>query len=670
MTSIKKLTRLEYEELCREIWQHNKRYYVDNQPIISDEEFDHLYHRLEQMEKQHPDWVSATSPTQRVGETLTTGFRSVQHKVPMLSLENTYSQEELADFVARMHRLTEKQELAFSCELKIDGIAVSLTYKHGHFERGATRGDGRKGDDISNNVKTIQAVPLELIGANIPDLLEVRGEVFMAHEMFHSLNSQRFQKDEELWANPRNAAAGTLKLLDPREVARRRLSIIFYGIAEESTLGVRSQHQVHNVLTTWGLPALPYTALCSNLEEIMVFAEKVRLMRSQLPFSIDGIVIKLDDLREQQKLGSTAKHPRWAVAYKFAAEQATTIIKGITVQVGRTGVLTPVAELEPVLLAGSTIARATLHNAEEVQRKDIRVGDTVYIEKGGDVIPKVVKVVQELRPAGNVPWEMPSQCPYCGATTVKVAGEVAMRCPNSKGCPEQTVRRLAHFASKGAMDIDNMGEKVIEKLVDKGFVAMPSDLYKLTADQLGQLEGFKEKSINNLLTSIDRSRHVPLARFIMALGITHIGASTAEELARRIDNIDDLGTMSSEELCQIEGIGEKVAHAIIDYFASENHRQELAALLACGVTPQKSQRATAWQQHSFNGKVFVLTGTLHQFTRHDAADLIKERGGKVSDSVSKKTDYLIAGEEAGSKLEKARTLGVTILSEEEFTALI
>lgn len=667
MTSI---THTEYEELCREIWQHNKRYYVDNQPIIGDEEFDQLYHRLEQIEKQHPDWVSTTSPTQRVGETLTAGFANVQHKSPMLSLENTYSHEELADFVTRMHRLTEKQELAFSCELKIDGIAVSLTYKNGQFVRGATRGDGRKGDDISNNVKTIQSLSLELLGANIPELLEVRGEVFMTHEVFHSLNSQRFQKEEELWANPRNAAAGTLKLLDPREVARRKLSIVFYGIADETTLEVRSQHQMHDILTSWGLPTLSYTALCHNLEEILAFAEKVRLLRSQLPFSIDGIVIKLDDLREQRKLGATAKHPRWAVAYKFAAEQATTTIKDITVQVGRTGVLTPVAELEPVLLAGSTISRATLHNAEEVQRKDIRIGDSVYIEKGGDVIPKVVKVIPELRPADSVPWEMPSHCPYCDTPTVKTAGEVAMRCPNSKGCPEQTVRRLAHFVSKGAMDIDNLGEKVIEKLIDKGFVAMPSDLYRLTAEQLSQLEGFKEKSIHNLLTSIDRSRHVPLARFIMALGITHIGTSTAEELARRIDNIHDLSSMSSEDLCQIEGIGTKVAHAIIDYFANESHQQELAALLACGVTPQRNERAAGWQEHPFNGKTFVLTGTLHEFTRHDASNMIKERGGKVSDSVSKKTDFLIAGEEAGSKLEKARTLNVTVLSEKEFIAMI
>ncbi|MGZ3633807.1 MAG: NAD-dependent DNA ligase LigA [Parachlamydiaceae bacterium] len=657
----------EYQTLCQEIWEHNKHYYIENAPIISDEEFDFLLKRLQKIEHEHPEWVTPTSPTQRVNELLTTGFKTVAHKTPMLSLENTYSKEEIAEFIKRMHKLTEQHNLVFSCELKIDGIAVSVCYEKGRFVRALTRGDGKKGDDITNNMKTIPSLPLQLYGDAIPDLLEARGEVYMTHQVFDKLNASRSATEEQQWANPRNAAAGTLKLLDPKEVARRKLSVAFYGIAEESTLQIVSQQSVHDLFKLWGLPTLDLFTTCASIEEIWEFTEKVRHLRPSLPFNIDGVVIKVDERRAAKKLGNTAKNPRWAIAYKFAAEQAITTIKAITVQVGRSGILTPVAELEPVFLAGSTISRATLHNSDEIQRKDIRVGDFVYIEKGGDVIPKVVQVIIERRPANTQPWQMPDVCPMCGTPVVKVIGEVAVRCPNHKGCHEQIVRRIVHFVGKEALDIDHMGEKVVEKLVDRGFISNPSDIYRLTANEIAQLEGFKEKSIQNLLSSIEKSKIVPLERLIMALGIPHVGKGTAEDLARKSGSLEKLSQMSLEEFTYIEGIGEKVAQSIVLYFADSHHQEEVKSLLECGVTPQTSATFTI-QGHPFSGKSFVLTGALNAYTRNEAANLIKARGGRVSEAVSKKTDFLLVGEDPGSKLEKAKTLGVTILTEEMFTA--
>lgn len=656
----------EYCALCLEIWEHNKRYYVDHNPIITDIEFDHLYKLLERIEQEHPEWILPTSPTQRVGEVLTAGFQSVVHKTPMLSLENVYSQEEITEFIKRMHKLTERPELTFSCELKMDGVAITVCYEKGNFVRALTRGDGKKGDDVTNNVKTLASVPLQLIGKNIPDLLEARGEIFMTREVFEKLNASRTESEEQLWANPRNAAAGTLKLLDPKEVARRELSVVFYGIAEESTVNLQTQFEALKLLQSLGLPTLELTARCKNFEEIWNFAEKVLAARPKLSFNIDGAVIKIDELRLAKKLGNTAKNPRWAVAYKFPAEQAITRITAITVQVGRSGILTPVAELEPVFLAGSTISRATLHNSDEIDRKDIRVGDSVYIEKGGDVIPKVVKVILEKRPPNSERWKMPENCPMCGAAVVKIPGEVAVRCPNNEGCIEQVIRRIAHFVGKVAMDIDHMGEKVIRKLVEKSFVSRPSDIYRLTENEIAQLEGFKEKSIQNLLTSIEKSKTVTLDRFIMALGIPHVGKGIAEDLARKVRSIEKLAAMDQEALTQIEGIGGIVAQSIAHYFSISANREEVQWLLECGVKPYSSDVSIV-EGHPFNGKNFVLTGALHNYSRNEAANLIKVRGGRVSEAVSKKTDFLLVGDDPGSKLEKAKSLGVRILTEPEFT---
>lgn len=659
----------EYGKLCRQIWEHNRRYYVEHQPTISDEEFDYLLHAVQKIENEHPEWILPTSPTQRVGEVLTEGFKTVTHRFPMLSLANSYSKEEIADFIKRLEKLVANQSLTFSCELKMDGIAISATYEKGVFTRGVTRGDGKKGDDITANMKTIQMLPLHLHGTHIPDLMEIRGEVFMPHATFKAINEEKFKADEPLWANPRNAAAGSLKLLDPREVASRKLAVVFYGLAENSEEGFNSQDGIHHYLQKLGLPTLKYHACCHSLEEIWKFVEKVRGLRLSLPFDIDGVVIKVDSLQEQKRLGNTAKNPRWAIAYKFAAEQAVTTIRSITVQVGRTGILTPVAELDPVFLAGSTISRATLHNEDEIKRKDIRIGDSATIEKGGDVIPKVLCVDPSKRHHESVPWLMPEVCPSCSSSVVRTPGEVAVRCPNHQGCPEQQLRALCYFVGKAAMDIDGLGEKVVEQLENKGFVKRSSDIYRLTAEQLYQLEGFKDKSVSNLLSAIEKSKDVSLERFIMALGIKHVGSGTAELLAKKAGTIETLMTMTKEELFNIEGVGDIVGAAVIDYFNDEKNRQEIADLLALGVNPQQREIVN-YADHPFNGKTFVLTGSLENYTRQSAATLIKERGGKVSDSVSKKTDFVLAGAEAGSKLDKAQSLGIKILTENQFVTLL
>lgn len=658
----------DYENLCKEIWEHNKRYYVDHAPSISDEEFDHLLKKLEKIEKEHPEWISQTSPTQRVGEALTTGFKSVTHSVPMLSLANTYSREEVEDFIKRVHKLVREKDLKFCCELKMDGIAISARYDKGIFVQGVTRGDGKKGDDVTANMRTIPALPLRLYG-KVPDSLEVRGEVFMPITAFQKLNQEKEKSGDTLLANPRNAAAGALKLLDPKESAKRQLSVVFYGIADVSDTPIDSQYETHQFLQKLGLPVLDYRAKCTTIEQIFHFAEKIRGLRAHLSYQIDGIVIKLDDIQEHARLGTTGKNPRWAVAYKFAAEQSTTTIQEITVQVGRTGVCTPVAELEPVFLAGSTISRATLHNAEEVKRKDIRVGDTVTIEKGGDVIPKVVTVDVSKRHKGSHPWQMPEKCPECATHLVKIPGEVAVRCPNAAGCPGQQLRKIVYFAGKEAMDIENLGVKVIEHLVEKGFVSRPSDIYKLTAKELYQLEGFKDKSVERLLSSIEKSRKVPLGQFIKALGIKHVGVEIADLLARKAGDVETLSQMTQDQLMQMEGIGEKIAESIVTYFADPENQEEISRLLACGVEQQKVQ-VKYYAGHQFDGKTLVLTGTLQHYTRSAAASLIKERGGKVTDSVSKSTDFVVAGESPGSKLDKAKKLGIPVLEEPEFEKMI
>lgn len=647
-----------YQELIDLITEHDRLYYTEAKPEISDYEYDQLMKELEALELEHPEWVVSYSPTQRVSETLTEGFKHVEHTVPMLSLSNTYSREEVEEFVKRTHKLLGRDDVAFSVELKMDGTAISLHYEKGLFVRAVTRGDGKRGDEITANVKTIGSIPLKLKGEGIPDELDVRGEVFMPLHTFQRLNEER----GNVWVNPRNAAAGSLKLLDPKEVANRKLDIVCYGIAKEA--GIKTQTDVHSHLKQWGLPTSEYVARAKTVDEIFAFVDQMEKKRPHLPFEIDGIVIKVDSIKDHRMMGATGKSPRWATAYKFAPEQATTTIEEITVQVGRTGVLTPVAELTPVFVAGSTISRATLHNAEEIERKDIRIGDTVVIEKGGDVIPKVVEVDLSKRPKMSEKWTMPITCPACGGQVVAKEGEVAIRCPNKKECPAQNAQSLIFFARKGAMDIENMGEKVVQKLLDEGLIQTFSDIYRLKAEELATLEGFKEKSIDNLLSSIEASKEVTLGRFIFALGIPFVGKETADLLGLAAGSIEGLEAMTEEELVGIEGVGEIVAHSIITYFENPKHVEEIETLLELGVNPV--QKRQIQKDHPFSGKTFVMTGSLEAYTRDEAKELIKERGGKVTSSISKKTDYLLLGDEPGSKYDKALKLGVQIMEEEAF----
>lgn len=655
----------EYLELVEEMIEHDKRYYDEAKPLISDYEYDRKMALLVEYEKAHPEEAHPNSPAQRVAESATEGFEQRNHLVPMYSLANTYSEEEVGAFVHRVHKLLEKKEVSFCCELKMDGTAISLLYKKGHFVSATTRGNGKKGDDVTANIKTIKSIPLKLTGSHFPDEMEVRGEVYLSLATFRSLNAAREEEGLEPFANPRNAAAGSLKLLDPKEVAKRKLHIVTYGIAEGHS-PVATQHEVHQYLKKAGLPTASsdHVAVAHDLAGIMKFAKKILAERPHLPFEIDGMVVKTDSLKTWELLGHTGKTPRFAVAYKFAPEQAHTKVNEITVQVGRSGVLTPVAELEPVFLAGSTISRATLHNQDEVARKDIRVGDWVVIEKGGDVIPKVVSVDFSKRSKNSHVWKMPKVCPACKTAAVHKEGEVAVRCPNPR-CEGQRSRRIAYFASKHALDIEHMGERVVEQLVETGLVTRPSDIYLLDEEKLSQLEGFKEKSIRNLLDSIDASRKCPLSRFIMGLGIPFVGTETAELLAEHARDLDHLIEMSEEELLEIDGIGEKTAQGIASFFKEKENLHEIKLLLAHGVKPQKASKKKI-TGHPFAGKSFVLTGTLANYSRDEAAALIKERGGKVSGSVSKNTDYLLLGEEPGSKYDKAKELKVPILTEKEF----
>ncbi|NGX52633.1 MAG: DNA ligase [Candidatus Anoxychlamydiales bacterium] len=670
MISRKIKSQKDYISLIDELIEHDRHYYKEAKPIISDYDYDQLIKELQTFEKENPTLVHPNSPSLRVGEALTKGFKHFSHITPMMSLANTYSEDELKDFIKRISKLLEKEDVKFCSELKMDGIAISIRYEKGHLTQALTRGNGKTGDDVTLNIKTIKTLPLKLHGneKKIPELLEVRGEVFIHKNIFKKLNEKREIDGLDVFANPRNAAAGSLKLLDPKEVAKRHLDLICYSIANAENF-VSSQFEMHSYLEKLGLPVSSekHFNLCKNLEDILSFANKIEKKREKLSFEIDGIVIKVDDVKAHKSLGFTGKSPRYAVAYKFASEQAITTIKDITIQVGRTGILTPVAELTPVFVAGSTISRATLHNIDEIKRKDIRITDTVAIEKGGDVIPKVVSVDFTKRKKEAKKFEMPKKCPICLSDVTNIEGEVAYRCINLN-CIGQNLRRLSYFAAKNAMDIEHLGTKVMQTLVEKGFVSKPSDIYLLNEEILSELEGFKEKSIKNLLDSIEKSKKCSFSRFIMALGIKYVGSESADLLANHARDIKTLKKLSKEELINIEGIGDIVALSIIEYFNDQNNLDEIEKLLSLGISPQKPKETK--KDPLFFNKTFVLTGSLEKYTRNEAKRLIKERGGKTSSSVSKNTDFVLVGLEAGSKFEKAKKLGIKTLTEEEFSAML
>jgi len=661
------MNKKEYLDLISEIARHDALYYDECNPEITDFAYDELVKKAKEIEQIHPEWKPSDSPLEKIGESPSPGFKTVKHRYPMLSLANTYSEEELDDFTKRMQKLLEREHVDFFAELKMDGVAISVRYEKGKFVQALTRGNGKEGDDVTINISQLANLPLQL---KEPKTVELRGEVYLPIEIFQELNKEKEENGQEVWANPRNAAAGSIKLLDKSEVKRRKLHIVFYDIVEIEDEEIKRQSSISSILTRIGLPTFDQqdTARCKNPKEVLEFAEKIEKKRPFYPFQIDGIVIKLDTLEERGFLGTTGKTPRWAVAYKFAPEQAITTINDITVQVGRTGILTPVAELEPTLLAGSTISRATLHNQDEIDRKDIRIHDTVWIEKGGDVIPKVAGVDFTKRDSHSKAWKMPSFCPSCQSPVVRLESEVAFRCLNSYLCPAQSLRRITFFVAKGAMDIDHLGEKIVEKLLGAKIISSISDIYKITSSDLEKLEGFKEKSIHNLLDSIERSKNVPLARFIFALGIKYVGAGGSEILANHFKNIENIKKATKEELLELEGIGPKMAESIVEFFSKSRHVQEIEELLSLGVEPKAPEEIKSG--HPFFQKIFVLTGTLEKYPRAEAAALIKQRGGKVASSVSKETDYLLAGSEAGSKLKKAESLGIKVLSEEEFDSML
>ncbi len=657
------------EELREFIREHDYKYYVLAEPSISDEDYDMLMKELEKLELENPQLITLDSPTQRVGKDLTKEFNPVTHKIPMLSLANTYNEEELFDFDRRvMEGLPVEEKVEYIVEPKIDGASVSINYVNGVLKTAATRGDGTIGEEITVNVKTIRSVPLKIkipksINYKLRDF-EVRGEIFINLEDFQKLNYERENNGEKLFANPRNSAAGTLKMQDPRIVAKRPLNIFLYSLISTDE-EFKSQNENLQILKKLGFNVNPEFKWCKNIEEALTECHSLEEKRDSLEYEIDGAVIKVNSLRQQKILGNIAKSPRWAVAYKFKAKQAYTRINKITWQVGRIGTITPVAELEPVLLSGSTISRATLHNFDEITRKDIREGDKVVIEKGGDVIPKVVKVVESERLKNSKPVKPPEKCPVCGTPLFKPEGEVAYYCENSE-CPAQIKGRLEHFASRGAMDIEGLGEALIDLFVDKGLLVTYADIYDLKEKktELVDIERLGEKSVNNLLKAIEESKKQPFAKVLFAIGIRYVGAGAAKKLTDHFLNMDKLISASEEEISEIHEIGPSISKSVKEFSSNQTNLHIINRLKGHGLNFETKRKKI--KQSFFTDKTFVLTGALSNFSREEASDRIVKFGGKVTSSVSKKTDYVIAGENAGSKLNKAEKLGVKIIKEENF----
>lgn len=670
--------RLRVAALRDEINRHDERYYRQAAPEIADFDYDRLKRELADLEAAWPGLAADDSPTDRVGDDRSEGFKTVRHLERMMSLDNTYSEDEVREFHARLAKLLERDELDYVVEPKIDGLAVSLTYEKGRLVRAVTRGNGVEGDDVTANILTIDSLPRSLVAADgipVPDVIEIRGEVFMTLAEFRRINREREEAGEPLYANPRNLAAGTLKLLDSAEVARRRLDIVLYGRGhcEPASLLPPTQEGVHQLVRRWGLPTVEKYWHARGIDEAIAAIRELDSRRDAFAYATDGAVIKLDTLALQREAGATAKAPRWAMAYKFAAERAETELLAISIQVGRTGVLTPVAELAPVQLAGTTVSRATLHNRDEIARKDIRVGDFVRVEKAGEIIPAVIDVNLDKRRLHCAPYVFPDNCPVCGHEVVQYEGEVAVRCPNPD-CGAQVRRRVQHFASKACVDIEGLGEAMVDTLVERGWVKSIPDVYRLRRDDLVTLGKSVEKSTDNLLAAIERSKTAELWRFIHGLGIPHVGAAASKDLARRFRSLDALTVANREDFIGekktslIDGIGETMAAAIIGHFNEPRNRSVVAELAALGVDPTAPAQAAAGA--SLTGKTFVLTGTLPALTREQATEMIESAGGKVSSSVSKKTHYVVAGEEAGSKLTKAQALGVPVLDEAGLRTLL
>jgi len=660
------------EELRREIEYHNYRYYVLNDPVISDAEYDALMRELEELERQYPELITPNSPTQRVGAPPLEEFGTVEHRIPMLSLSNAFSEDEVREFDRRVKRflgLGLSHEIAYTAEPKIDGVAIEVIYENGLLTVGATRGDGYRGEDVTQNIRTIKMIPLYLIDKEepVPEYLSVRGEVYMDKEDFRRLNREREEEGEPPFANPRNAAAGSLRQLDPSVTAKRPLKVFFYGIGEVIGREFKSQWEVLTTLPKWGLRVNPYVKLCKDIEECIAYYRDILSKRDQIPYEMDGVVLKVNDFELQRRLGEIARSPRWAIAFKFPAEEATTRVLDIIVQVGRTGVLTPVAILEPVQVGGVVVSRATLHNLDEIRRKDVRIGDWVLVHRAGEVIPEIIKPIKEKRTGQEREFQMPETCPVCGSRVIRLPGEVAHRCIGLS-CPAQLKARIRHFVSRRAMDIEGFGEKLIDQLVDKSLVKDPADLFYLKKIDLLKLEGVADKLAQKLLQSIEKSKKTTLARFLYALGIRHVGEQMAQILAKHFKKLQNFFNLRKDDLLKIPGIGPEVAESILTFFQSEENRKVIEKMLNAGVTIQEEEELP--KDKPLRGKVFVFTGALESMTREEAKRRVEELGGMVASGVSRRVDYVVVGKEPGSKYDKARSLGVKIIDEEEFKKLI
>ncbi|MFH1609883.1 MAG: NAD-dependent DNA ligase LigA [Candidatus Bipolaricaulota bacterium] len=650
-----------------EIRRHDYRYHVLDQPVVSDADYDRLFRELVRLEGQYPGLVAPDSPTQRVGALPAEEFRPVAHAIPMLSLANSFSDAELVEWRDRVRRILGGEPAGYVCEPKLDGLSVELVYEDGVFTVGSTRGDGRVGEDVTGNLRTIKQVPLSLfpLGGQVPRLLEVRGEVYMERGGFRRFNEERAGRGEPLFANPRNAAAGSLRQLDSSVTAGRPLKLFCYHVGRVEGITIRSQSELLTVFPKLGLPVNPVWRVCHGLDEVVAFYRDLLAERDELPYESDGVVVKVDTFSEREVLGEVARAPRWAVAYKFPAEEATTQVVEIAVQVGRTGTLTPVARLAPVEVSGVTVSRATLHNEDEVRRKDVRVGDWVVVRRAGEVIPEVVRPIPERRTGDEREFTMPDRCPACGGPVARPEGEVAHRCENVS-CPARVKEAILHYASRRAADIQGLGWKLVDRLVETGMVRRISDLYRLRTEHLVPLERMGEKSAQNLLDAIERSKGMALGRLIFALGIRHVGERVAGLLAERFASVEALSLAGDEGLTVIPGIGPEIAQSIVGFFRNEENQRLVGELTALGVVP----RAERPWGGSLSGKAVVFTGTLSLFTRDEARRIVESLGGKVASGVSRKVDYVVAGKDPGGKMDRARELGVPVLSEEEFRRLV
>jgi len=658
----------EIAQLREQIRYHNHKYFVEAVSEISDLDYDRLVNRLKELEAKHPELITPDSPTQRVGEEPVEGLEQVEHRVPMLSIENTYSVEDLKKFGERTARLLPGEAIQWVVELKIDGVAVSLIYENGLLVRGVTRGNGRVGDDVTHNIRTIASVPLRLVGKDVPPLLEVRGEVYMKNSDLVLLNEEQKAQGLPAFANTRNVTAGTIRLLDPRIAAQRHLRFFCHSVGSVEDLKAKTHMQFLEEMTSFGIPITPEVKSFPSFDKAVEYCEELVGRLYELDFEIDGLVLKVNSFEQRARLGATSKSPRWVIAYKFEKYEGTTKVNDIRVQVGKTGTITPVADLEPVPIAGTVVSRVSLHNADEIQRKDVRVGDTIVVEKAGKIIPHVVRVEKHLRP-GNLPeFHFPQECPVCDTKVVKDEGGVYIRCPNPE-CPAQLKERIRYFASRNAMDIEGLGDKLVDQLVDTGLVRSHGDLYRLTVDQLTNLERMGRKSSENLVAGVEASKDRGLARLLNALSIRHVGARVATVLAEALGSMDALAAASEAELSEVNEIGPIIAKSIFEFLHSDYGRKTIKDLASVGVKMESARRA-ARTARTLEGKTLVVTGTLSKYTRDEIQDLIAQHGGHAASSVSKKTDYLVAGESAGSKLAKAQELGVPVLTESQFEELL